>query len=199
MALQILLREEGQDVGPIDGVLGPRTLIALKSFARIQRTGEKRESATSAKASELALKQQPISGVSFTRGSHSDDVLRLQGTPNEIDSYPALGHEVWHYGSSTVEISTRTGRVMQWDNNGNLRVALDPGQNITETVTFTRGSHSDDVLRLQGTPNEIDSYPALGHEVWHYGSSTVEISTRTGRVMQWDNNGNLRVSLRPSN
>ena len=134
---------------------------------------------------------------SFTRGSHKDDVLRLQGTPDNITSYSSLGHEVWRYGSSTVEINLRTGKVMVWNNRGNLKVELRPGRGGTESPRFTRGSHKDDVLRLQGTPDNITSYSSLGHEVWRYGSSTVEINLRTGKVMVWNNRGNLKVELRP--
>ena len=133
----------------------------------------------------------------FTRGSHRDDVLRLQGTPDSVNRYEALGHEVWSYGGSTVTISTRDGRVRQWSNRrGNLRARLEAGSNSTGAEYFTRGSHRDDVLRLQGTPDSINRYEALGHEVWSYGGSTVTISTRDGRVGQWSNRrGNLRARL----
>ncbi len=131
----------------------------------------------------------------FTRGSHRDDVLRIQGTPSSIDGYS--DHEVWWYGRSTVEISTRDRRVREWANrSGNLRVRLDPGPNVTRGTTFTRGSHRDDVLRIQGTPSSIDGYS--DHEVWWYGRSTVEIPTRDGRVREWANrSGNLQVRLDP--
>ena len=66
------------------------------------------------------------SSLYFTRGSHQDDVLRVQGTPSSISRYPVSGYEVWSYGSSTVEISLRDGRVMEWKNfSGNLKVRLD--------------------------------------------------------------------------
>ena len=135
--------------------------------------------------------------TAFTRGSHEDDVLRVQGTPTAIRRYPALGHEVWSYGLSIVEISTATRRVTEWSNHaGNLKVQLTPGLNTTSSSTFTRGSHEDDVLRIQGTPTAIRRYPALGHEVWSYGLSSVEISTATRRVTEWSNHaGNLKVRL----
>lgn len=64
---------------------------------------------------------------------------------------------------------------------------------------FTRGSHSDDVLRLQGTPTSISSYESLGKEVWHYGLvSSVEIDLRTNKVLKWNNGfGNLKAKLLP--
>ena len=133
----------------------------------------------------------------FTRGSHKDDVLRLQGTPSSIDRYDSLRKEIWRYGLSTVEIDLRSGRVLQWSNfRGNLKVELPPGGNTTGASYFTRGSHKDDVLRLQGTPSSIDRYDSLGKEIWRYGLSTVEIDLRSGRVLQWSNfRGNLKVGM----
>ena len=140
----------------------------------------------------LTLLQGP---TTFTRGSHKDDVLRIQGTPSSIKRYPSLNHEVWWYGSSMVDISLTDGRVTEWSNRGNLKVRLDAGPNVTGTRTFTRGSHKDDVLRIQGTPSSIKRYPSLNHEVWWYGSSMVDISLTDGRVTEWSNRGNLKVRL----
>ncbi|MBT8036665.1 MAG: hypothetical protein KJO21_03885 [Verrucomicrobiae bacterium] len=131
----------------------------------------------------------------YTRGSHKDDVLRLQGTPDGINRYEALGYESWKYGWSTVKISTRNERVLEWQNKGNLKVSLTAGKNITQATYYTRGSHKDDVLRLQGTPENINRYKALGYESWKYGWSTVKISTRNDRVLEWQNQGNLKVRL----
>ena len=104
-----------------------------------------------------------INSEYFTRGSHQDDVLRIQGTPDQINRYDALGHEVWRYGRSRVDVSTRSQQVLVWSNDGgNLRVRLEPGPNVTGAEYFTRGSHQDDVLRIQGTPDQINRYDALG-------------------------------------
>ena len=130
-------------------------------------------------------------GAYFTRGSHQDDVVRIQGTPDEISRYPALGYEVWQYGTSTVKISVRTRRMLEWSNRANnLRVRLNPGANVTGRAYFTQDSHQDDVVRIQGTPDEISRYPSLGYEVWQYGTSTVKISVRTPRVLEWSNRAN---------
>ena len=43
MTLQQVLKEKGQDPGPIDGILGPKTKSAIKSFQRasgLEQTGE---------------------------------------------------------------------------------------------------------------------------------------------------------------
>ena len=135
----------------------------------------------------------------FTRGSHEDDVVRVQGTPSRIDRYPSVGYETWRYGSSSVTISTSSRRVTDWSNRtGNLRVRLIPGANVTASAYFTRGSHEDDVVRVQGTPSRIDRYPSVGYETWRYGSSSVTISTSSRRVTDWSNRtGNLKVRLIP--
>lgn len=66
----------------------------------------------------------------FSRGSHEDDVLRIQGTPTKIQGYSVLGHEDWYYGRNTVTISTTTRRVTEWSNsNGTLKVRMSPGGN----------------------------------------------------------------------
>ena len=68
------------------------------------------------------------SSLYFTRGSHRDDVLRIQGTPSSINRHPSLGYEVWWYGSSNIDISLRDGRVTEWDNGrGNLKVRMAAG------------------------------------------------------------------------
>ena len=143
--------------------------------------------------------EDSLRSSTFTRGSHEDDVLRVQGTPTSITDFSVLGYESWRYGSSTVDISTSSRRVTLWDNSGgNLRVRLEPGINTTSSSTFTRGTHEDDLLRVQGTPTSITDFSVLGYESWRYGSSTVDISTSSRRVTLWDNSGrNLRVRLEP--
>ena len=135
----------------------------------------------------------------FTRGSHEDKVLRIQGTPTSINRYPGLGYEIWRYGRSNITISTRSRQVTEWSNpTGNLKVRLPPGANVTGAGFFTRGSHEDEVLRIQGTPTGINRYPGLGYEIWRYGRSNVTISTHSRQVTEWSNpTGNLKVRLPP--
>ncbi|MDE0233715.1 MAG: hypothetical protein OXM62_01760, partial [bacterium] len=122
----------------------------------------------------------------FYRDSHEDDVVRVQGTPTKIQGWSTLGYEVWHYGRNTVTISTATRRVTEWSNpTGTLKVRMTQGPNVSESEFFTRGSHEDDVVRVQGTPAKIQGWSTLGYEVWHYGRNTVTISTATRRVTEW--------------
>ena len=136
-------------------------------------------------------------GASYTRGSHQDDVLRLQGTPDEINVYSASGYETWEYGRSTIDIGASGRRVLSWNNEGNLKITMRPGSNITQGASYTRGSHQDDVLRLQGTPDEINVYSASGYETWEYGRSTIDIGASGRRVLSWNNEGNLKITMRP--
>lgn len=129
----------------------------------------------------------------FSQGSHKDDVLRLQGTPDEISQYSS--YEIWDYGYSSVNISTQTDKVLEWDNEGDLKIQQNPGHYITDRKSFNQGSHKDDVLRLQGTPDEISQYSS--YEIWDYGYSSVKISSRSKKVMEWENTGNLKVRIAP--
>jgi hypothetical protein len=122
---------------------------------------------------ELKPGKNVTDSQSFTRGSHKDDVLRLQGTPDNIRK--GLGSEIWTYGLSTIEF--QNNRVVEWgDYNNNLKIELKPGENVTSSQSFTRGSHKDDVIRLQGTPNNIKRFNALGYEVWDYDDNRIHIS-----------------------
>jgi len=135
--------------------------------------------------------------LTLTLGSHKNDVLRIQGTPQEINAYPALGHEDWSYGGSSLRIDIKSGTVTQWKNEGNLAIQFLPGRRTTDSKHWTMGSHKDDVLRIQGTPQEIHAYPALGHEDWGYGASSLRIDIKSGKVTQWKNEGNLAIQFLP--
>jgi hypothetical protein len=215
--VQSALNAIGYDAGFADGIYGAKTKAAIEAFQRdfylsadgnvsetlleALREASKKNRSTTPKvrpqAGSHAIKdrQKPY----FTRGSHQDDILRLQGTPLNIDDYKSSGYEIWHYGRSTIEIDSRSRRVLTWDNDGDLKVRLMPGNQTTSEPYFTRGSHQDDVLRLQGTPLNIDDYKSSGYEIWHYGQSTIEINSRSRRVLTWDNDGDLKVRLMPGN
>lgn len=209
LEIQRVLSLLDYDTGPVDGVFGDRTRIAIQDFQRdfgIAIDGRETVSLLEQLQEEAAITTRDIENSVpvttlrempgndyFTRGSHENDLVHIQGTPNRIVRYDALGYETLYFGRSTVEIDSQSRQVREWDNYGNLNVQLSPGDQITTTRTFTRDSHSDDVLRLQGTPRRITGYDALGYEIWYFGRSTVEIDSQTHRVLQWDNRGNLKV------
>ncbi len=131
----------------------------------------------------------------FTLGSHQDDVLRLHDTPTEIVMFDDSEYKTWGYGFDYVTISTDSRKVLAYSNFfEQLKVQIKPGDGGTRRPYFTTGSHQDDVLRLQGTPTSISRRRSSGRAVeWTYGSSYVNISTRTLRVLNWwDPHGQLK-------
>ena len=144
------LANEGFDPGTPDGQFGPRTRAAIRAWqaargaaatgylddvqAELLRSaaapGPEAPAGVEGPAGDPGEKPRsartsPIPGF-FTRGSHQDDVLRLQGTPTGIDTLS--DSEIWRYGLSTVTISKRSREVTEWSNlGGNLRVRLVPG------------------------------------------------------------------------
>ncbi len=143
--------------------------------------------------------QDSSEALMFTRGSYQDDIIRIQGMPAKIRAHPELGCEYWEYGTSTVAIDAKSRYVTGWSNeDGTLRVQLVPGDNATTTTKFTRGSHEDDVIRLQGTPTAIKLDSKAACENWEYGHSTVCIDAISRHVTRWWNkDGILQVRLVP--
>jgi len=117
-------------------------------------------------------------GEHFTVGSSKDDVLRVQGTPDEISE------SMWRYGSSRVFFAK--GRVTRWNvfPLSPLNVKIFPSSNsesnlrLSEsTLRFSVGSSKDEVLFAQGPPN------AFSERSWRYGDSVVFFED--GRVTRW--------------
>lgn len=164
------LRNEGFNPGAMDGLFGPRTRAAIRDWQQSRgapRTGylnrAQVELLRAAGALPPALPEgfSPVSrrgGVVqgstsdgfFTRGSHEDEVLRLQGTPTGISILS--GSEIWRYGLSTVTISTTSRRVIEWsDHGGVLRVRLAPSEALpplSELGGVVQGSASDGPPRM---------------------------------------------------
>ena len=110
----------------------------------------------------------------FGLGSHKDDVVRLQGSPIGIEIKSKEESEVWCYNPDTtyVELSIHSGRVTGWtDLLSTLKVQRAPGSHTTFSSHFVRGSHKDDVIRLQGWPLKVRAHTSGNAitEVWFYG------------------------------
>lgn len=121
----------------------------------------------------------------FTIGSHSSDVLRVQGSPGRIQG------QTWVYGLS--EIQFRNGLVQRYNNfDGSLKVRMVPrGSNVSAPAYLSIGSSEDDVLRVQGTPTRVEQ------DKWFYGFS--EIKFKDGRICDYNNYfGNLKLRLQPA-
>jgi len=213
--IQSALNLLGYDAGPVDGIFGDRTRIAIQDFQRdfgIAIDGRLNESlllqledeaasrltqtAITTNDSEVptpTITSADLPASSFTRGSHEDELTQVQGAPTRITRYEYSGYETWSFGLSSVDIDSQTRRVLEWNNYGNLNVTLSPGDQTTSSLMFTINSHADDVLRLQGTPTRITRYEYSGYETWNFGLSSVDIDFQTRRVLEWNNLGNLRV------
>ena len=129
---QRLLTNLGYKPGPIDGLYGRKTSEAIKAFQRnaditvdgwvdkdiiIELKKPKNSNSSSSTDSRTSTMQENY----FTRGSHQNDVIRIQGVPKAINIYS--DHDVWTYGLSTINISNTDRRVIEWDNlSGNLKV-----------------------------------------------------------------------------
>lgn len=137
----------------------------------------------------------------FELGAQAEVVIQVQGEPDQIIRQPEQNRMIWKYGKSSVLISLSQGDVIGWDNRYQmLHVHMQPGEQTTGTPHFTTGSHRDDVIRLQGTPDVVSCYPDSGYEVWRYGYSTVVISTGNNRVINLSNSGNnLAVNSQRAN
>ena len=202
--VQQLLTEIGYAPGPVDGSYGRKTKEAIMSFQRheglvedgivtesLLRSLKKAYEEYPVRYSERAKKTSSTSRNYFTKGSYQSEVILIQGTPQRI--YDLYNEEQWNYGSSSVTISKSTKKVLRWSNiGGNLHVKMIPGKNVTTGNYFTKGSHRDDVVRLQGTPQRI--YDLYSEEKWSYGASSVTISKSTKKVLRWSNiGGNLNI------
>jgi hypothetical protein len=110
----------------------------------------------------------------FTLGSTKDEVLAIQGTPNEVND------RFWKYGYSRIDF--RNDRVVSWDispSGSPLKARMLPATPVASSRDyFTLGSTKDEVLAIQGTPNEIND------RFWKYGYSRIDF--RDDRVVSWD-------------
>ncbi len=80
-------------------------------------------------------------GDLFKIGSPVSEVLKIQGRPDSVDKYPALGYNILRYKYSQVKISTRTDKVIAAVNiSRNLKFdannsGLDPTEDSTTNST----------------------------------------------------------------
>jgi len=107
----------------------------------------------------------------LTVGSSKDDVLRVQGTPDEVSD------SMWRYGTSRVFFAK--DRVTRWDvfPLSPLKVKIFPSDNSKSNLRFSVRSSKDEVLFAQGPPN------AFSERSWRYGDSVVFFED--GRVTRW--------------
>ena len=107
----------------------------------------------------------------FTVGSTKDQVLAVQGTPDQVSD------STFTYGYSRVVFNQE--RVVSWyqARTDPLKVKLLPTSPVAEKDYFTVGSTKDQVLAVQGTPDEVSD------STFTYGYSRVVFNQ--GRVESW--------------
>lgn len=151
------------------------------------------------------IKVTSIKNGFFTIGSNKNDVLLIHGNPTKI--LDIVSHQRWEYGhdeiygnpKAYIDISKDYGTVVGWDNrDASLKTLMVPGNNITEAMFISLGSHKDDVIKIQGTPGRIER--SINRERWVYGFSTyglptthVDFSTTSERVILWDNRDGVLI------
>ncbi|MEZ4700699.1 MAG: J domain-containing protein [Rhodothermales bacterium] len=110
------------------------------------------------------------SATYFTLRSTKDEVIAAQGSPDSFNE------NTLHYGYSTV--SFRDGHVIGWHASPSnpLNVILEPSR-PTSTKYFSIGSTRDEVIAVQGTPDQYTE------RMFKYGHSTV--SFENDRVVSY--------------
>ena len=128
----------------------------------------------------------PVDAGFFTLGSSKEDVVRLQGEPEQVR------HGVFRYGFSSIFFEENI--VVGWHQSPSTRlnVQLNPKRGYDKNY-FTIGSTRDQVVAVEGTP---DHYDDGGREL-RYGES--RITFQRGRVVSWHMNpsGSLNAKLLP--
>ncbi len=197
---QSLLQKLGYAPGIADGIVGSRTTKAVKLFQQIMGldiTGEIDATLIEILEQEYEKKNNKSHNSSkkkltyITIGSHKDDVIRIQGTPSSMNSFG--NNTIWNYNYSSITMVNEL--VVTWSNiSKNLKVKIIPGANVSKLKYITIGSHKDDVIRIQGTPNSMNSFG--DRDTWDYGYSTITMSNDI--VVNWSNiSSNLRVKIIP--
>lgn len=132
----------------------------------------------------------------WTVGSDRDWVIAIQGIPTQAMRYASLCNEVLHYGNSIIELEN--GYVKQYENlDGNLKVLVDvPVALSTQGTpnTWSLGSAKEDVLRLQGSPTQMDKFLSDRFVTYYYGDSSILLED--GYVVSYRNvNQDLKVAM----
>jgi len=126
-------------------------------------------------------------------GSHKDDVYRIQGEPDGVETIGSL--EMWYYDHDTFYFDRKSGIVTGWYNNtGYLQARVSVSdKNVTDATHITLGSHKDDVYRIQGEPDGVETIGSL--EMWYYYDGSIYFDGITNRVTGWQNTtGYLKVT-----
>jgi hypothetical protein len=135
----------------------------------------------------VLLPRQETDKMFFTVGSSKDEVLAIQGTPDQY----RLGTRMFKYGDSSVYF--RHDKVVNWHQapSSPLTAKLLPTQHV-QAEYFTVGSSKDVVLSVQGTPDQFSE------TTFNYGYSTVTFKDEV--VVSWlqSKTSPLKVRIEPT-
>lgn len=133
---------------------------------------------------------------SWNLGSLKESVFKIQGTPSRVLKYDYSDRETLYYGSSTIDLAKQ--QVIGYDNeDGNLKVHITPilVNKNSPTDFWTLESDRENLLQVQGTPNQVQIDPSACTETFYYGSSTVTL--KNGFIAGYDNfSNNLKVKTK---
>ncbi|MEJ8756370.1 J domain-containing protein [Pontibacter sp. H259] len=75
-----------------------------------------------------------------------------------------------------------------------LKILNESESRNTYSGYFTIGSTKEEVLKIQGTPDEVHKYESFKEEVWNYGYSS--ITFKNGKVAEFSNDyKNLKIKM----
>jgi hypothetical protein len=142
--------------------------------------------------------QSPLMAVAndttWTLDSLKDEVFRIQGTPTRVIRYDSSQADVLYYGNSLVYLLN--DRVVGYNNlDNNLYVQVVPTGGSSQLVNaWTIDSPRDDLLKVQGTPTQVNLDQSSCSETLQYGLSSIEL--RNGFVAGYnDLDNNLKVKV----
>lgn len=131
----------------------------------------------------------------ITLGTPTDTVYKILGHPAQYD---LVGDEyILYYNTCTVITSFSERKVIGWQTASDYDTHFQLGVLDKNAPPITLGSSKEEVAAALGTPYAIDKYSDYSYLRYYY-DSIVKISN-DGRVIGWNNKGNLKISMGEKN
>ena len=111
--------------------------------------------------------------------STEDDIVKAMGTPDKILDNASYKRN-WCYGESYISVD-ETGKIVGWYNKGNLNIS--ENDSVENSPVITIGSTKQDVLNVNGTPNQFF------FNQWLYGDSRIyfDSNSKVETIYKTDN------------
>ncbi|MYH31927.1 MAG: protein kinase, partial [Acidobacteria bacterium] len=158
------LRADGFDPGSVDGLFGPATRASLRAW-QISRGQAATGYLNGQQVAELrdSARRQPPRTAAATFATRPTVPASPEGsTPNPSPSISVP--DGWRLAPRPTAPASPEGSTPNPSPSISVPDGwrLAPRPKVATGRSFTRGSHENEVLRLQGTPTSIDRYPASG-------------------------------------